>query len=39
MKTKLIESAEWIAAYTLDYVGKVTLGLGMMVLCFATLLI
>lgn len=38
MKTKIIESAQWIAAYALDYVGKTVLGCSVVVVCFAPLL-
>lgn len=37
MKAKLVESAEWIAAYTIDYIGKILLGAGAILLCFAPL--
>ena len=39
MKTKIVESVEWIAAYTIDYVGKILLGVGAVLGCFAPLLI
>ena len=39
MKTKIIESAQWIAAYALDYLGKVLLGSGIILACFLPLLL
>lgn len=34
MKTKIIESAEWIAAYAIDYIGKTLIACGLVFLCF-----
>ena len=39
MKTKIVESVEWIAAYAIGYVGKVLLGVGAVLACFAPLFI
>ena len=39
MKTKIVESVEWIAAYAIDYVGKILLGVGAVLACFAPLFI
>ena len=39
MKTKIIESAQWISAYALDYLGKVLLGSGIIRACFLPLLL